>query len=80
MKKKNPIKSIKVSKMIEMKKRINSLECKNKTLEDTIKNELYKIFMQKLKEPTELARYKRENKNLRTKVKTLKSLLKNEKL
>lgn len=35
--------------------------------------------MEKLKEPTEFARYKRENQNLRAKVKTLKSLLKGDK-
>lgn len=35
--------------------------------------------MEKLKEPTELARYKRENQNLRAKVKTLKALLKGDK-
>ena len=41
-----------------------------------IKDELYKIFMDKLREPQELDRVKKENKNLRSKVKTLKALLK----
>lgn len=55
---------------------INTLELENSALEQTIKNELYKIFMDKLKEPQELDKVKKENKNLRSKVKTLKALLK----
>ncbi len=80
MKKKNLIKSIfKIPKIIAMQQRIIFLECEVEVLQDTIKDELYKTFMEKLKEPTELARYKRENQNLRAKVKTLKSLLKGDK-
>lgn len=60
-------------KLIRM---INTLELENSALEQTIKNELYKIFMDKLKEPQELDKVKKENKNLRSKVKTLKALLK----
>lgn len=80
MKKKNLIKDIfKVPKIIAMQQRINTLEGEVEVLQDTIKDELYKTFMEKLKEPTELARYKRENQNLRAKVKTLKALLKGDK-
>lgn len=57
-------------------RKINTLELENSALEQTIKNELYKIFMDKLKEPQELDKVKKENKNLRSKVKTLKALLK----
>lgn len=57
-------------------KKINTLELENSVLEQTIKDELYKIFMDKLREPQELDRVKKENKNLRSKVKTLKVLLK----
>lgn len=57
-------------------RKINTLELENSALEQTIKNELYKIFMNKLKEPQELDKVKKENKNLRSKVKTLKALLK----
>lgn len=57
-------------------RKINTLELENSALEQTIKNELYKIFMDKLREPQELDRVKKENKNLRNKVKTLKALLK----
>ena len=57
---------------------INAIKTKlkNSVLEQTIKDELYKIFMDKLREPQELDRVKKENKNLRSKVKTLKALLK----
>lgn len=80
MKKKSLIKGIfKVPKIIAMQQRINTLESEVEVLQDTIKDELYKTFMEKLKEPTELARYKRENQNLRAKVKTLKALLKGDK-
>lgn len=80
MKKKNQSNSIfKLPKIIAMQQRINTLECEVEVLQDTIKDELYKTFMEKLKEPTELTRYKRENQNLRAKVKTLKSLLKGDK-
>lgn len=57
-------------------KKINTLELENYVLEQTIKDELYKIFMDKLREPQELDRVKKENKNLRSKVKILKALLK----
>lgn len=57
-------------------KKINTLELENYVLEQTIKDELYKIFMDKLREPQELDRVKKENKNLRSKVKTLKALKK----
>lgn len=57
-------------------KKINTLELENSVLEQTIKDELYKIFMDKLREPQELDRVKKENKNLISKVKTLKALLK----
>ena len=56
-------------------RRINTLELERDTLIEIIKDELYKIFMDKLKEPQELERYRKENKNLREKVKTHKQLL-----
>ena len=49
---------------------------KKTTLEEIIKAELYKTFMDKLREPQEIAKYKEENKNLRAKIKTLKQLIK----
>ena len=64
---------------LQLIKKINSLELRVEELEDTIKDELYKTFMSKLQEPQELNRYKKENPNLREKIKVLKKLLKGEK-
>lgn len=64
---------------IELIHHINTLELEKGDLEDVIKDELFKIFMDKLKEPQELERIRKENKNLRSKVKTLKQLLKGDK-
>lgn len=61
---------------IQLIKKINTLEIEKNSLKEIIKEELYKTFMDKLKEPQELARYKKENKNLRLKIKTLNQLLK----
>lgn len=59
--------------------KVNTLELENITLKDTIKNELYKTFMDKLNEPQEINRLKKENSNLRKKNKVLKQLLKGDK-
>lgn len=60
----------------KMIKHINTLEMENETLRETIKDELYKSFMDKLGEPLEMERIKNENKRLRRQIKTLKELLK----
>lgn len=75
---KDNIDLFKLSK-IQLIHKINSLELRVEELEDTIKDELYKTFMNKLQEPQELNRYKKENSNLREKIKVLKKLLKGEK-
>lgn len=64
---------------IQLIHKINSLEVEKDALEDTIKDELFKTFMEKLQEPSEISRLRKENKNLRAKNKTLKSLLRGEK-
>lgn len=64
---------------IQLFKRINTLELEKSVLEETIKSELYKTFMDKLQEPQEINRLRKENKNLRIKNKTLKNLLRGEK-
>lgn len=56
--------------------KINTLENQVKVLEETIKDELYKHLMDKLGEPLEVERYKRENRRLRQQVKTLKEIVK----
>lgn len=58
-------------------RRINTLELQVETLENIIKDELYKEFMAKLAEPAELQRVKKENKRLRLQVKSLKEIIKN---
>ena len=58
--------------------RINTLELDNSVLENVIKDELYKTFMDKLKEKQEKNKLKKENSNLRKKNKLLKQLLKGE--
>ena len=60
----------------KMRKRINSLENQVETLESTIKDELYTIFMAKLGEPEENKRLKKENKKLRLQNKQLKEIIK----
>lgn len=64
---------------IRLIQKINSLELKVEKLENIIKDELFKILMDKLQEPQEINRLKKENKNLRKKNKVLKQLLKGEK-
>ena len=78
MKVKKTIDLFKLNKL-QLIHRINTLELEKETLEETIKEELYLTFMDKLKEPQELDRLKKEAKNLRVKVKTLKQLLKGDK-
>ena len=62
----------------KMRKRINSLETENEMLKNTIKDELYKIFMKKLAEPEEAKRYKEDNIKLRKQIKVLKQIIKEE--
>lgn len=54
---------------------INALETKIESLENTVKDELYKEFMAKLSEPQELVRLRKENKRLRFQVKELKEII-----
>ena len=55
--------------------KINTLENENETLKNTIKNELYKTFMDKLGEPLEMNRLRVENKKLRKKIKLYKEMV-----
>ncbi len=75
---KTMIEMCKLSKL-QLIKIINTLENDNQMLENTIKEKLYKTFMDKLQEPQEINRLRKTNKNLRLKIKTLNSLLKGEK-
>ncbi len=60
-----------------MRKRINTLENQVSTLENVIKDELYKEFMKKLGEPDEVKRLREENKKLRQKIKSYKEDINN---
>ena len=63
---------------IKLKRKINTLENQIETLENSIKDELYKEFMKKLGETAENDRLKKENKKLRAKIKDLKEIIKGE--
>lgn len=62
--------------IIKLKRKINTLENQVETLENSIKDELYKEFMKKLGETAENDRLKKENKKLRIKIKELKEIIK----
>lgn len=74
----NTIGLFKLSKL-QLIRKINTLELKKTNLEETIKDELYKTFMDKLGESQELNKIKKDNTNLRRKNKLLRQLLKGEK-
>ena len=62
-------------KVIEQRKKINTLENENETLRNTIKDELYKEFMKRIGETLELSRLKREKKRLRKQKKELQEII-----
>lgn len=62
----------------QLRNKIYTLELKNETLEETLKDELFKEFMNKLGEPIEINRLKEENKRLRKRIKFYKEKLKDE--
>ena len=57
-------------------RKINTLENKVSTLEGVIKDELYNLFIEKLGEPAEMKRLKKDNKRLRQQNKSLKEMQK----
>lgn len=59
----------------KMRKRINTLEGQVETLESVIKDELFRIFMDKLGEPQKVERLENENKQLRKKIKLYKEMI-----
>ena len=64
-----------IKKVIEQRKKINTLENENETLRNTIKDELYKEFMKRLGEPLAVSRLKRENKRVRKQKKELQEII-----
>jgi hypothetical protein len=57
---------------ITQKRKINKLEREIESLQETIKNDLYVSFMERLNENYEVERLRKENRNLRLKVRELK--------
>lgn len=68
---------LKVERADEVIRKINTLENKVSTLEGVIKDELYNLFIEKLGEPAEMKRLKKDNKRLRQQNKSLKEIIKN---
>lgn len=60
----------------KLRKELNRVKGEKEVLENAIKDELYKTFMDKLGEPLEMDRLRTENKSLRKKIKTLKEIIK----
>ena len=71
---KNKIKKL-LSKKTD-KKKINTLENKIETLENIIKEELYKEFINSVNNTMEITKLKKDNKRLREKVKALQEIIK----
>lgn len=63
----------------KMRKKINTLEMEVETLQNILKDELYKAFMKKLNEAEADKRYKEDNVRLRKQIKVLKEIIKEEK-
>ncbi len=69
-----------LKKVIEQRKKINTLQNENETLKNTIKDELYKEFMSRLGEPLEISRLKKENKKLRKQKRELQEIIREDNL
>lgn len=67
---------MKIAKIIKLNRRINTLENDVETLQNIIKEELYKEFINNINDTSEIKRLKEENKKLRLKVKDLKEIIK----
>lgn len=73
---KEKIENCKLSIIIKQRKKINKLEIELEALKLSVKDELYKEFMQKLGEPTEMERLRKDNKRLRLKNRELREIIK----
>lgn len=73
---KRKIENWKSTIIIKQKRKINKLENELEALKLSVKDELYKEFMQKLGEPTEMERLRKENKRLRLKNRELREIIK----
>lgn len=76
MKKNNITSFQQFPKLLKLKIQLNHAEVKISMLEEIIKNKLYKSLMDRIQEPNEIERLRKENKILRAKCKELKEKLK----
>lgn len=67
---------MKIRSYLELQKQYNTLELKYETLKDQVKEDCFKSVVKVLSEQEEIERLKNENKKLRTKLKELKSTIK----
>lgn len=61
---------------MKLLKKYNTIQGELEVLKETVKDELYKKWMDKLGEPLEMERLRKENKDLRKKIKVLKEIIK----
>jgi hypothetical protein len=61
---------------MKLLKKYNRVQGELEVLKETVKDELYKKWMDKLGEPLEMERLRKENKDLRKKIKVLKEIIK----
>lgn len=60
---------------MKLLKKYNTIQGELEALKETVKDELYKKWMDKLGEPLEIERLRKENKDLRKKIKVLKEII-----
>ena len=60
---------------MKLLKKYNTIQGELEVLKETVKDELYKKWMDKLGEPLEIERLRKENKDLRKKIKVLKEII-----
>lgn len=61
---------------MKLLRKYNKVQGELEVLKETVKDELYKKWMDKLGEPLEMERLRKENKDLRKKIKVLKEIIK----
>lgn len=66
-----------IPRYIRLLRKYNALETKYMALKEYMKDNSFKAVLEKLGEPLEIKRLKKENKRLRLKLKALKEELKN---
>lgn len=61
---------------MKLLKKYNTIQGELEVLKETVKDEFYKKWMDKLGEPLEMERLRKENNDLRKKIKILKEIIK----